>query len=853
MVVPGLRCLLLLLILNTLAGAQKEVEKNIELLGSADFDQRKEASRVLWELGTSAAASLRIAAASDDVEMSRRASVLFHRVNLRIAPDSPLEIVSLVDRYRTLEPKGRIAALKQLAGAKFSYAFLKLWSQENDQWVKGELEDQIGNSLDQVLEASLKQENIAESEELIHLFPDHPNAPAWLANLYMLKGELPGKIEAFEAAGEETPLLLACYRRSGDLDKALVLAEKLGQRDALASLSLLAGDGEPYLTWYEKLKGGNPHQKSVLKIIRLQKDGKWDEALTLAKSFLKIANDSDSNSNRDYFFRQLCLTGYFELARDSMAKHESYLLSSMSRYTFETEKWVNAYGLPENKKERKEWLGKRISKIIASGDYQSKEAGDIFYSASRQGTVGNLEMMREILTPLQRASKKAGEDHWEKFLKRTPYSWRYPLLLESIKEDWKEADYLMILEKFYLSNEEDKVLFWECLKRQEDLSLKQRFDVIVTFFGWNYSSRKARNENWQWLIEKGRKDDELLDLLIRRGINVEPLSIVGEAMLARSHRFEKLGEKQQWDTVKHFVYLRDWDQAYEFLGKMDEPEEQSPGFVAGILKRSGREAEGEEILSKAALRAIANPVVLQTLADELEQAGCLREVSRLRRRIALELSPSSSVWKENLTMMFEEAERGEDRSKARALSLALVLAQVRGRSGSYSYEPLSADLRLKLYRGLDLIDEGKVQQGRELIDRAISPMIGTNQITDSLIWRIDSQKYPDLYDHVFEKSYQRMITAVEKYPHYAFVRNAIAWICAISERRLEEARQHSLVSIEKNPNANNYDTLARIHRGLGNREEEVKWQEYAVKHTSNNYFASSFSILSRYDWILENP
>jgi len=853
MVAPGLRCLLVWLIFCFSAVAETEVEKNLALLGSSDFQDRKKASSALWELGRSAVASLEIAAASEDVEISRRAAVLLNRINHRITPDSPSDIISLVDRFSGLGPKARIEALKKLVEAGHSYAFLKLWSQESDSWVKDDLESQVPNSLNSVLQESLKREDIAECEELILLFPDHPNAPSWLANFHMMKGELFEKIVALEEAGEESPLLLACYRRSGDLDKALALAKRLGKEDAIASLSLLAGDGGPYLSWFEKLNLKKRTQKSAIKVVRLQYEEQWDEALSLAKSMLKEANESNSNSEREFIFRQLCLTGYFELALDSMEKHESYILSGLYQNTFETEKWWAKYTLPSAEKERKEWQKKRVSKIIASGDYQSEEARDIFYAVSKQHTLGNLETAREILAPLELASRKSGEEHWEKFLKRTPFRIRYSLLLASVEDDWEEEDYLNILDQFYLSDSEDKMLFWNHLERQKDLSDRQRFDVIVTFFGWNSSDRKVRNENWRQLIERGRKDDELLDFVIRKGINMDPLSIVGEAMLARSHRFEKLGVEQQWETVRQFVLLRDWDRVLEFLDTMDDPEKQSPGLVAGIFKRSGREEEGEQILSRAALRAIADPTALGVMADELEQAGCVSEASKLRLRIAMEMPPYSPVWRGNLTTMLTEAERGANRSRARAMSLALVLSHVSATSWGSAHDQLEANLRLKLYQGLDLIDEGNSQEGRELIEQAMSPIVGTNQITDSLIWRIDPRKYPELYDEVFEKSYQRMIAAVERYPHYAHVRNAVAWLCAIAERRLEEARQHSLISIEKYPSGNYYDTLARIHRGLGNREEEVKWQEYAVKHATHNYYANVTSILNRYDWILENP
>jgi hypothetical protein len=140
-----------------------------------------------------------------------------------------------------------------------------------------------------------------------------------------------------------------------------------------------------------------------------------------------------------------------------------------------------------------------------------------------------------------------------------------------------------------------------------------------------------------------------------------------------------------------------------------------------------------------------------------------------------------------------------------------------------------------------------------MIEKAVEPLIGSYYITNTVLEHLDKSAYPDLHEKIFQSSYQRMKSAVEKFPRYTTALNGVAWLCAVAECKHEEARKHSMASIENYPSAAYYDTLARIHRNLGNRDEEIHWQEFAVKHSRNTGFSNNPSVLSRYDWILENP
>ncbi|MFT6863870.1 MAG: hypothetical protein ACJAVK_002432 [Akkermansiaceae bacterium] len=850
-----LRFLIIAATLATATAQNAPIEEALKKLSSEESRERNEAFQTIWKSGKDSLDRLKTLVASEDPEVARRANLLLQRITLHLTPDSPPEVIKLIDEYPSLDPEGRITALRKLTHPEFSFALLTLWSEEKDSLVKNTLEKEASKAFEAAIRTASRRGEATEVASLLKLFPNHPTRPALLAGLSSLTGTLPAKIKTLEASNrkEDQTVLLACYRRSGDLEKALALARNIGAKESIVSLSLLAGDSLPYLRWHEQVPTNIPTQKKTLAIIRAQEEAKGEKAEALARELLADAEAAKTERERSFIFRSLHLTGYFDLTLPSLEKHDSSLLSALYPSTFQTDKGLARYKFPASEKEQQKWLVERVKKIIKTGNYQSTSADDLFYLASRLETLGDLDQCRKILAPIEIASRAASEEHWQDYLNRMPRSLRYTMLLKTIGDDWKEDDYLSLLKYFFASQIEDTLPLWNLLAKDKNLSLKNRFDEMATFCGWTNPTRAERNESWQGMIKRGRKDDALLDLIIRNGIGIEPVSIVSEAMLARAHRFEKLTRALQLETVKQFVYLRDWEHALEFIQRMVSPEKHAPGLLAGILKKSGRLKEADKILTQAMQIHLADPARLSPLAADLTLTGCHTEASSIKKRIAFELPPSSSAWSQNLPWMLSNAETQGDRKMAKAASLAIVIAQAKSRSWSKASVPLSANLRLNVYRGLNLIDSGNRNEGHDLIQQAAKPLVGSPAITDTLLSSLKQKDYPQVYDQLFNRTYQHLLKTTTKYPRYHFAQNTVAWLCAVTGRHLTEALQHSEASLQNHPRASYCDTLARIYRKLGKRKEEIHWQENAIRRSVFTNFSRRAAILSRYDWILENP
>ena len=850
MIAKSLILLFVALILPSVLFGQDDLLPLTQELGSQDHQKREEATRKLWAAGQKSSDALKKAASSDDPEIARRADLLLMRIKFALTPETPEEVVLAMDRYWSLKDKGRIAILKELKLPDQALTLLNVWSEEKSPIVKEALADRVSTSLDHAINAKLKNDNFKGAQELLELFPDYPKAKSWLAGLYRAGGTLDEKIAVLEAGDQvqDRALLLACYRCSGDLDKALALAEELGDQDALASLSLLAGDCKPYLAWCEKKDGRKKEQLTTYKVIRAQAEGRDEDALAFARKLQAIATSEDASSyERNRLHGLLCVTGHFDLANKLMEESESTALPSYYYGTMQLEKWLAVLKFPKSPSEQDRWLTERVEKVIKSEDLNSQEAREITNLSYRLGHLGLNKEAARVLLKLQDACEKAGGEIWTQFLSRLSTRDRFGILSKAVEDDWDDSEYRSLLGRISSYQKEKNQELWKLLGEVEGLSLQDRFHEIAVILGWSSATRLERNALWRILIKRGENHPELLDQVIKLKIWKEPLSIVSEALQSREARFGDLELEDQWVTVEHFVFQREWGVALKYVEKIEDPIVSRPGLLVAILKQNQRDQEAEDTLKKALRSCLVLPEKLAPIASDLLISGFEQEGQQLHRRIALELPPSSSVWKSNLTWLLRHAESSRQRKQATAISMAMVLKAVQANSWLQVDDSLSLDLRLKVHRGLTLIDDGEVEKGRGMIEAAVNPILGAPSIANVMVWCFREEDYPELYDALFERSYEHFSKAISLFPEFRNVRNSIAWLCAISGRHLEEAERHSLKSVTNYPSYNNYDTLARIHHEFGNFEEELRIQELAVKYSPNPYFRSSSGILKTYD------
>src|SRR5262245_8436863 len=92
-----------------------EIGKAIENLSDAEFEARQAATELLWQAGDAAEAALEQAAKSTDPEVRTRAAALLKKLRLGIRPDTPPDVLLLIDQFRYAPtPEQRRQALNEL-------------------------------------------------------------------------------------------------------------------------------------------------------------------------------------------------------------------------------------------------------------------------------------------------------------------------------------------------------------------------------------------------------------------------------------------------------------------------------------------------------------------------------------------------------------------------------------------------------------------------------------------------------------------------------------------------------------------------------------------------------------------
>src|SRR5437016_3524618 len=106
---------------------REEIARAVEDLGAPTFEARQAATEVLWRAGQAAEAALGQAAKSTDPEVRTRATALLNKLRLGIRPDTPPEVLALIDQFRYAQAADqRRQALKELQAKGHWQAVLTL-------------------------------------------------------------------------------------------------------------------------------------------------------------------------------------------------------------------------------------------------------------------------------------------------------------------------------------------------------------------------------------------------------------------------------------------------------------------------------------------------------------------------------------------------------------------------------------------------------------------------------------------------------------------------------------------------------------------------------------------------------
>ena len=134
------------------AALKERIARAVKDLGADSWRVREEASRRLWEIGRPAQTALEQAADSDDPEVRARARRILEKFKYGIYPDTPDEVVELIQKYRRATPGTHLAIVRYLLqkGAPGCRAVLALAKAEENKTIRGQLAAELSRRVAKV-------------------------------------------------------------------------------------------------------------------------------------------------------------------------------------------------------------------------------------------------------------------------------------------------------------------------------------------------------------------------------------------------------------------------------------------------------------------------------------------------------------------------------------------------------------------------------------------------------------------------------------------------------------------------------------------------------------------------------
>ena len=282
----------------------------------------------------------------------------------------------------------------------------------------------------------------------------------------------------------------------------------------------------------------------------------------------------------------------------------------------------------------------------------------------------------------------------------------------------------------------------------------------------------------------------------------------------------------------------DWKRAAEWYKKAwdTRPGDAVAAYGYGVaLQKSGKLEEAGRILDTAHWLPLADNTQRFRIARRAELMDNPTDAQK-QWRMTTRISRPRSWYRQYAFGELEDVERDAGRfQNAYNYRLHQLLDQITTESAYVSLAGylVSTAVLHNLRAHQHLADKEYAEAVKEGL---AAVAITTSDIDTSakLIEALDAEKKHKQADKLFKGLYEPWKKSLSTYPDSPLINNNLAWLCAISSRKIDEAMKLSNRALELEDDNQNYvDTLAEIYFRLGNREKAVEIQKRCVELNPN--------------------
>jgi tetratricopeptide (TPR) repeat protein len=805
----------------------EEIAKAVHQLGDDRFMVREQATAFLWKAGKAAEPALREALKSDDLEVVRRASALLTKFKWGIYPDTPRDLIMLINEYRSGDGTMKQKAVRQLLqkGNPGFGVVMKIAAAEENAAFHQMTVNELRQELNRTLPALLAEGQDGAMEELLEFCLEGQMEAAVqnFAAYLWLRNRLEPKIAQFKARFDKYPesrtaeILTHLYRVKGDLAAASQTATKADNPALLGAILLEHGAWKDLLARHPLR--GNPQQSKDVEALgflaayqRLAGEIKELDQTIAALRQVPAANPRDSDLGRSSA-EVLLLNDRPQEGLDVLIHGKAYgpafdLLCAQMRYR-------EAFALAEQAR------AENSKSVLDINVVQAR----VLYS------LGDKEKAFSLL------AKTAGEikDPDDIFGSHSLIEVEYQLGLQDDAYDHAAAILARLgnllhtsqfLSQVFPNRGESAAVWWRFLRRRHGdeepaTTMKRVRDFI-----------------------EGKTPAKELDALADQ-VERFPQEIKVETpeqwLMALADAYEALGQEErartyldkavaQWKTPTALVRLGDylagknlWRQAAERYQQAWEKDRKDPASLylwGWALTRAGQDKEGHQRMELAHLLPLGDEKSRFQLADVLARHDLTAAANREYEVIVR--TGQFDSWQTNNARrrLARAALIKKDYGTVAALDERAMLECLK--KNTHFVKPVAyvaVPHLIHRHRARSLLAAGKSDEALKEIQAALTALPGEVEFFIHLVPELARSGRQKEAEELFQRGWKFYEKLCTEYPQSSLLHNSLAWLAARCRRNLDQAQEHARRAVELAPkNAGFLDTLAEVHFQRGDKD-----------------------------------
>jgi Flp pilus assembly protein TadD len=142
-------------------------------------------------------------------------------------------------------------------------------------------------------------------------------------------------------------------------------------------------------------------------------------------------------------------------------------------------------------------------------------------------------------------------------------------------------------------------------------------------------------------------------------------------------------------------------------------------------------------------------------------------------------------------------------------------------------------------RAAGLLAEGRIDDALKEAEICLAAMPGNSDLQTLLLPELEKRGRKTEADNLFNRCYEPHKRLCAEYPNSAWAHNSLAWLCASTRRKLDDALEHANRAVTLEPtNAGYHDTLAEAHFQRGDKVQAIAAIRKAIALSGKRtYFA----------------